>query len=192
MARSTSTGSGPRPVHVRVGRSAGDWLKAIAAFLALAVMVVGVPLSLAWFIGWPLPTTAPSWDLLTQEIGTEVFLNVLGVLVWIAWAQFTACVIVEMRAAFSGMGLPRRVPGAGPSQLLARQLVGALLLLGSAAAGLAPGLGAIGTDTERHHPGGSVVVEAQQTPGQERAERAPGITDADRAMAIPQQEAGEG
>ncbi|MCE7080606.1 BTAD domain-containing putative transcriptional regulator [Streptomyces sp. ST2-7A] len=192
MARSTSTGSGPRPVHVRVGRSAGDWLKAIAAFLALAVMVVGVPLSLAWFIGWPLPTTAPNWEMLTREIGTEVFLNVLGVLVWIAWAQFTACVIVEMRAALSGVGLPRRVPGAGPGQLLARQLVGALLLLGSAAAGFAPGPGAIGADLDRHHPGGpAAVVEAQQTPGQERAERAPGITEADRAMAIPQQDGGE-
>ncbi|GAA1903383.1 BTAD domain-containing putative transcriptional regulator [Streptomyces sodiiphilus] len=163
MARTTTPSPGNRtPVPVKTGRGPGDILRALGAFLALAVLVAGVPLSLAYFIGWPLPSSMPGLDALRQEIGTEVFINVLAVLVWVAWAQFTACVLVEIRAAVSGVGLPRRVPGAGPSQLLARQLVGALLLLGSTAAGFAPGLGQLGA---AFHQPPAVVAEAAQEDG---------------------------
>ncbi|WP_103502850.1 MULTISPECIES: BTAD domain-containing putative transcriptional regulator [unclassified Streptomyces] len=192
MARTTHSGSGNRsPVPVKVGRSFGDVMKAIGAFLALATLVVGVPLSLAYFIGWPLPSEAPSLEMLSQEISTSVFLKVLGVLVWIAWAQFTACVLVEVKAAVSGVGMPTRVPGAGPSQLLARQLVGALLLLGTAAASFTPGLSAIGQgfDGGSQH---SVVAEAEQTPGQERAERAAGPSEAEPAVVLPEADASQG
>jgi hypothetical protein len=192
MARTTHNGSANRvPVPVRVGRSFGDVMKAFLAFIALVVLVVGVPLSLAYRIGWPLPKEAPSLDMLSEEITTGVFLKVLGVLVWIAWAQFTACVLVEVKAAMSGVGLPRRVPGAGPSQLLARQLVGALLLLGTAAASFTPGLSAIGDGFGDQGSQISVVAEAEQTPGQERAERESGPASAERAMALPGETASE-
>lgn len=192
MARTTHTGSANRaPVPVRVRRTFGDVLKAFAAFVALLALVVGVPLSLAYFIGWPLPKQLPSLDMLSEEISTGVFLKVLGVLVWIAWAQFTACVLVEVKAAVSGVGLPRRVPGAGASQLLARQLVGALLLLGTAAAGFTPGISAIGDGFGDQGSKAGVVAEAEQTPGQEAAERSPGMSQAERAMALPQEEAAE-
>src|SRR5690606_38705726 len=49
--------------------------------------------------------------------------------VWIAWLQFTICVVVELRSALSGVGLPARVPLAGPSQRVARTLVASVLLL---------------------------------------------------------------
>ena len=65
-----------------------------------------------------------------------VFINVLTVVVWLAWAQFTACVLVEVKAALSGVGLPARVPGAGPNQLLARQLVTARAAITRAEASL--------------------------------------------------------
>ena len=45
--------------------------------------------------------------------------------------------------------MPNRVPGAGPSQLLARQLVAALLLVGATAASFTPGLSQLG-----QRPGG--------------------------------------
>ncbi|AXE87848.1 hypothetical protein C1703_22870 [Streptomyces sp. Go-475] len=103
----------PQPVRVRQ-RSFGDVVKAFLAFVALLVLLVGVPFALV-----------PSLDWLQQEITVQTFLNILTVVVWLAWAQFTACVLVEMKAALSGAGVPGRVPGAGPSQLSARPLVGA-------------------------------------------------------------------
>lgn len=172
MARrstSSSTGSptGPRnrtpqPVRVR-RRTFGDFVKAFLAFIALLVLVVGVPGALAVQVGWPLPSGAPKLDWLQQEITVQTFLNVLTVIVWLAWAQFTACVLVEAKAALSGVGLAGRVPGAGPSQLLARQLVAALLLVGATAASLTPGLSQLGHGLEGNQKG--TVAAAQQTPG---------------------------
>src|SRR5688572_24767027 len=120
----------PQPVRVR-RRSFGDFVKAFLAFVALAVLLVGVPLALATQAGWPLPETFEPMEWLKQDISVETFLSILTFVVWLAWAQFTACVLVEMKAALSGVGVPGRVPGAGPSQLLARQLVAALLLVGA-------------------------------------------------------------
>lgn len=187
MARTTPTGGGNRtPVPVKVGRSFGDIMKALFAFVALAALVVGVPFSLAVLIGWPLPRTMPSLDTLQNEISTTVFLKVLALCVWIAWAQFTACVLVEVKAALSGVGIPARVPGAGPSQLLARQLVGMLLLVTASAASFVPGISGIGGAFDG---GGSsqVVAEAERTPGgeAEHAYESDGVNRADPTMALP-------
>ncbi|MEV5356467.1 BTAD domain-containing putative transcriptional regulator [Streptomyces sp. NPDC052693] len=152
----------PQPVRIR-RRSFGDFVKAFLAFVALAVLLVGVPLALATQIGWPLPDGVPSLDWLQQEITVHTFLNILTVIVWLAWAQFTACVLVELKAALSGVGVPGRVPGAGPSQLLARQLVAALLLVGATAAGFAPGLSQLGQGYDTPHQ--PTVAAAQATPG---------------------------
>ncbi|MFI5687708.1 BTAD domain-containing putative transcriptional regulator [Streptomyces sp. NPDC051636] len=152
----------PQPVRVR-RRTFGDFVKAFLAFVALLVLVVGVPGALAVTVGRPLPHGAPSLDWLQREITVTTFLHVLTVIVWLAWAQFTACVLVEVKAALSGVGLPGRVPGAGPSQLLARQLVAALLLVGASAASLTPGLSQLGHNLEGNQKG--TVAAAQQTPG---------------------------
>jgi DNA-binding SARP family transcriptional activator len=197
MAGTTPTNRGNRtPVNVRVGRSFGDVMKAMFAFVALVLLVGGVPFSLAYFIGWPLPEEMPDADALMEEISTDAFLKFLGVLVWLAWAQFTACVLVEVKAAVSGVGLPRRVPGAGPSQMLARQLVSALLLLTASAASLTPALSSMPTYFD--NPGGSnaPVAEAQQTPGQAnegggRGAGPAGGTHAEPAVAIPDEGGGD-
>ncbi|WP_254398769.1 BTAD domain-containing putative transcriptional regulator [Streptomyces sp. AC602_WCS936] len=152
----------PQPVRVR-RRSFGDFVKAFLAFVVLLVLVVGVPLALAMQIGWPLPDGVPSLDWLQREITVQTFLNILTVVVWFAWAQFTACVLVEVKAALSGVGVPGRVPGSGPSQLLARQLVAALLLVGATAASLTPGLSQLGQSIEGNQK--PSVAAAQQTPG---------------------------
>lgn len=166
---SSSTGSSPaprnrtpQPVRVR-RRSFGDFVKAFLAFVVLAGLVVGVPLALAVTVGWPFPDGAPGLDWLQREITVETFLRILTVIVWFAWAQFTACVLVEVKAALSGVGVPGRVPGAGPSQLLARQLVAALLLVGATAASLTPGLSQLGHGLEGNQK--PSVAAAQQTPG---------------------------
>ncbi|MEU0220843.1 hypothetical protein ABZ281_39995, partial [Streptomyces sp. NPDC006265] len=144
-------------------RSFGDFVKAFFAFLALAVLLVGVPGALATQIGWPLPDGVPSFDWLQQEITVHTFLNILTVIVWLAWAQFTACVLVEMKAALSGVGVPGRVPGGGPSQLLARQLVAALLLVGATAASFTPGLSQLGNSYDANQK--PTVAAAQASPG---------------------------
>ncbi|MFE1026725.1 BTAD domain-containing putative transcriptional regulator [Streptomyces sp. NPDC058818] len=152
----------PQPVRVR-RRSFGDFVKAFLAFAVLLVLVVGVPLALATQIGWPLPDGMPGLDWLQREITVQTFLHILTVVVWFAWAQFTACVLVEVKAALSGVGVPGRVPGSGPSQLLARQLVAALLLVGATAASLTPGLSQLGQSLEGNQQ--PSVAAAQQTPG---------------------------
>ncbi|MFH8973070.1 BTAD domain-containing putative transcriptional regulator [Streptomyces sp. NPDC017890] len=152
----------PQPVRVR-RRSFGDFVKAFLAFVVLAGLVVGVPLALAMTAGWPFPDGAPGLDWLQREITVNTFLSILTVIVWFAWAQFTACVLVEVKAALSGVGVPGRVPGSGPSQLLARQLVAALLLVGATAASLTPGLSQLGQGMEGNQK--PSVAAAQQTPG---------------------------
>ncbi|MFD8521773.1 BTAD domain-containing putative transcriptional regulator [Streptomyces capillispiralis] len=152
----------PQPVRVRQ-RTFGDFLKAFLAFVALLVLLVGVPLALAVWAGWPLPSTFEPMEWLKQDISVSTFVSILTFVVWLAWAQFTACVLVEMKAALSGVGVPGRVPGAGPSQLLARQLVAALLLVGATAASFTPGLSQLGQGLEGNQR--PAVAAAQQTPG---------------------------
>ncbi|WP_037910586.1 BTAD domain-containing putative transcriptional regulator [Actinacidiphila yeochonensis] len=172
MARTGATGhnrtraGGAASTPPRRRRTPGDILRAFAAFVALLVLVVGVPAALVHFIGSPFPHHVDS-DVLQQPITSETFVNTLAVVVWLAWAQFTACVLVEAKAAVSGVGMPTRVPASGPSQMLARQLVAALLLIGVSTAGLVPGLSQLG---QTHQPldqaRGGIAATAQQTPGQ--------------------------
>ena len=135
----------PVPLVLRKRRRTfGDVLTGLAAFLTLVVLVAGVPLALAYFVGWPLPHKMPSGNILNSKIDTKTFTNTLAILVWIAWAQFSACVIVEVVGAARGVGMPGHVPLSGGSQLLARQLVAAVLLITASASSFAPGLSSLG------------------------------------------------
>lgn len=122
----------PGPRRVR------DMLSGLGAAVVLLLFLVGVPLALSRAFGWPLPRALPSVRMLQRPVDASVLLRALAVLVWLAWAQFAACVLAEVRAELSGVGLPAAVPGPESSQLLARRLVTATLLLASAAASLAP------------------------------------------------------
>jgi Bacterial transcriptional activator domain len=117
-----------------------DLLPGLAAVLLLLGLLAGVPFALVTLVGWPLPRRLPSLGLetLRAPVDATTVVNVLALVVWVAWAQFTACVLVEVKAAVAGAGLPARVPLGGLNQLLARQLVAAALLLTASAAGLAP------------------------------------------------------
>ncbi|MFJ3983657.1 BTAD domain-containing putative transcriptional regulator [Streptomyces fungicidicus] len=152
----------PQPVRVR-RRTFGDFVKAFLAFVALLALLIGVPFALAVTAGWPFPETFEPMEWLKQDISVGTFLSILTFVVWLAWAQFTACVLVEMKAALSGVGVPGRVPGAGPSQLLARQLVAAVLLVGATAASFTPGLSQLGQSLDGNQR--PTVAAAQQTPG---------------------------
>jgi hypothetical protein len=112
-------------------------LTGTAAALGIAALVLGVPVALLTLVGSPLPTTMPSRGWLTADISFGTVLAVISVAVWLAWAHFVVCLVVEWRAGRRGAGVPRSILFAGGSQVLARRLVGAVLLLAGAAT-LAP------------------------------------------------------
>ncbi|PZF80510.1 BTAD domain-containing putative transcriptional regulator [Jiangella anatolica] len=111
--------------------------QALAAGFALALLVIGVPVLLLVLGGPPpVPTSLPGRDDLTATIGADQLVGVLLWVVWLAWLQFTICVLIELRSAVRGVGLPGRVPLSGPTQRFARALV-ASVLVATAAVGQA-------------------------------------------------------
>jgi hypothetical protein len=126
------------PVRIDRGRSASDVLAGVLALVALAALLLGVPFALLTFFGSPIPHKLPSTETLTQRLDTSALLHVLVVIVWLAWAQLTACVLVEAYAGVRGVGVPARVPLAGGPQALAHRLVVAALLLFTATTAVMP------------------------------------------------------
>ncbi|MGD0603844.1 MAG: hypothetical protein ABSA53_09630 [Streptosporangiaceae bacterium] len=151
-----------RPVTIR-HRTPGDVLAGIAAVVALTALTIGVPIALITVIGLPWPHTMPAVSALTSQLDISSILRILSVVIWLAWIQLAWCVLVEIKAAVSNVGVPSRVPLAGPTQSAAHRLVTAALLLFTAAAALAP---AIHNATP---PRPVPSVSAQVTPGPELA-----------------------
>jgi len=127
----------------RVNRR-GDTARGLAATVVMLVAALGIPAGLLFAFGNPLPASAAA-SVLHGIISSEFIVDVVVCVVWIAWAQFTACLVSELVAGLRGSGLPRRIPLAGAQQDLARRLVTAVLLLATAAHGLhsAPGPGGV-------------------------------------------------
>lgn len=167
-------------VEQRPRRVASSVLSAVL----LLLLVVGVPAGLLALDAAPaIPRSLPSLDALTGTIGVEQLLAVLVWIVWLAWLQFTICTAVELRSALSGVGLPARVPLAGPSQRLARTLVVSVLLLataaGQASAAVAPHSPAhsdVGVAISAPAVAGEVAAVAAVTEAPAEAEAAQGET----------------
>ncbi|MDT5266971.1 MAG: hypothetical protein QOI90_3597, partial [Mycobacterium sp.] len=122
-------------------------LKALGATLVLLILIVGVPLGMAATIGNPLHGWA---DLKAGDLTDAVIIDLLAVIVWLAWAQFAVSVIVEFGAAVRHVQRPIRIPMVpGSSQHLAHALVGAALLLGTATAALASPVHALAATSAR-------------------------------------------
>jgi len=102
-------------------------VRGLLAALALAALIVGAPVLLVREVGWPLPTTVPSWGEVSRSITTgaiedATIIKALAVLVWFAWANFAAGVLVEVSATARD-GVARRVAGLGAAQHLAANLL---------------------------------------------------------------------
>jgi hypothetical protein len=122
----------------------------VGILLALTLLVVGVPALLVALSGPPpVPTSLPGREELTRSIGMEQVLTVLVAIVWLAWLQFMTCLIVELFSTIRHHGVPAPVPFSGPSQRLARALVGGLLLAGVFGGQVATVLNAVGGDGAR-------------------------------------------
>jgi hypothetical protein len=166
------------PVKVR-GRTPGDVLAGVGAVLLLAALTIGVPIALVTVVGLPLPHTLPKASALTSQLDITAILRILSVIIWLAWVQLVWCVLVEIKAAVSNVGVPGRVPLAGATQSVAHRLVTAALLLFTAAAALAPAVTSSGPPrlvtsvSAQFAPGVSAPSAAQTAARQAPAHTAP-------------------
>jgi DNA-binding SARP family transcriptional activator len=108
----------------------------LAALLAILLLAVGVPLGLAYVVGWPLPHALPSLAELSRAftggaIPDEFIVKALAVIGWTYWAQFMVCLWAELAAARKGRPT-RHLPLAWLNQTVAARLIGAVLLLSPA------------------------------------------------------------
>ena len=123
-------------------------LRRLLSLVALLAIVVGVPVLLLSLSGRPpIPTRLPTRDDLTQHLGVDQLLIVLVAVVWLAWLQFVVCLIVELFSAVNHRGVPSPVPFSGPSQRLARMLIGGILLSSVVLGQIAAVTGALSDNT---------------------------------------------
>ncbi len=112
------------------------------AALALLGVVVGLPVALVIFVGWPLPPALPTAEQLggwlTSPLSDNVIVDGLAVAAWMLWAAFLPAVISEARAARRGLPTPATT---GTSRNPLR--IGAAALVTALALGGLPGIGAV-------------------------------------------------
>lgn len=143
-------------------------LRGVGSALLTVVIVVGVPVGLLLALGSPIPTTLPGRDVLTAELDPTAVLRIVSILVWLAWAHFVVCLVVEWRSERRGHGLPTHVPLGGGSQLVARRLVASILLLAGTSvltapfAADAPSRPAPAAAQAQPGPAGDVVEDARR------------------------------
>jgi nucleoid-associated protein YgaU len=105
-----------------------------ASFGAAVLLVVGVPVALAVFVGWPLPTSLPDGDALSRALRTgisdEVVVNTLAVIAWLAWSQLVLGLAAEVVGVVRGRERPQ-LPVLPAMQGFATRLVAGVLLLGA-------------------------------------------------------------
>jgi hypothetical protein len=164
-----------QPVRIDRRRSTGDVVVGALALVALAALVLGVPFALLTFFGSPIPHTMPSADVLTRRLDSGALMRILVIIVWLAWAQLTACVLVEAYAGVRGVGVPARVPLAGGPQALAHRLVVAALLLFTATTAVMPALTAPrATHVQRLGPPDRIEPVQAAHPAEPAMEHTPG------------------
>ena len=105
--------------------------RGLGAFIVVVVFVVGVPVGLVAYVGWPLPTTIPTLDeiqlALRSGIDPQLLINTLAVIVWITWIQLVITLAAEAFAAIRGRTV-RRLPVLPGLQPAVVQLVAAITL----------------------------------------------------------------
>ena len=119
-------------------RHLNNLARGFGALIVTLLLVVGVPLGLIAYVGWPLPTRLPTLDeiqlALRSGIDPLLLINTLAVIVWITWAQLVAALTVEFTAVARGKAASR-VPVLPGMQAAAARLVATITLI---AASLGP------------------------------------------------------
>ncbi|MGH9030834.1 MAG: LysM peptidoglycan-binding domain-containing protein [Acidimicrobiia bacterium] len=108
--------------------------RGLGASIVLLALVVGVPVFLAFAVGWPLPRAVPAWadvrDTFTGDVplDPDTVWKILAVVVWIAWAQLAVAAVVEVVALARG-GIASPIRGLAHMQGLTGPLLSAAALL---------------------------------------------------------------
>lgn len=96
-----------------------DPLRRLLALLVLVTAVLGVPIGLGRLGGAYLPDEVPSWAQVTAALSGpdtgSVFLGLLVVTGWVAWACCALSVVVELVSQLRGLP-PLRLPGLSAPQ----------------------------------------------------------------------------
>ena len=166
--------------------------RGLSALVGVAILVVGVPVALTAWVGWPLPTEVPTLSqigaaLRDTYVPDEFLVKALAVVCWLVWIELVASLLVEAVAYVRGRKAGT-VPFAGGLQRGAARLIATVALLGSllATKGLAspggPGLRALAPPTPQ-----PVVTLVADDPPDDRLARA-GAPEGARLAAAPSYE----
>jgi len=103
------------------------------SLLLLIALLLGVPLALSLFVGWPLPHQVPSWAevskaLTSTDIPSAFYSGAFAVVCWLIWLQLLASVALEAVAQMRGVAAPT-LPLGGRLQGLVRKLVASIALI---------------------------------------------------------------
>lgn len=116
-------------------------LNGLAALVVTLVLVVGVPVGLTIWVGWPLPTSLPTLAevelALRSGIDPQLVINTLAVIVWLHWLQLAATLTAEIIAVAKGR-TARLLPVLPGIQQTAARLVATITLIGASLAPVKP------------------------------------------------------
>ncbi|MGH3359548.1 MAG: hypothetical protein ACRDO7_12155 [Nocardioidaceae bacterium] len=168
QTRLPSTGA-PRNRAVEV-------LAGLVALIGAVVVVVGVPVGLWLVAGAPW---APSVDesILSDNVSARDTIVVIAIVLWVVWAYFCACLLVEAVAEARGSRIaPQLLGGGGGTQALARRIVAGVVLIGGTTASTVAATHAITMPTDTglsqkalpQLPSGAGAAATPSHPGPER------------------------
>jgi len=170
----TRTPSTARLPSTPPGSRAGEIVRGLLTLVGTLAVVLAVPVVLWTAFQEPWPSTAPTTKWLTDPITTGTILEVLAVVVWLAWLHFVLCLVVEVVSEVRGRGFAPRVPGAGVgTQALARRVVAAVVLVSGTAGVTVPTASAVLNDAS---PTAVVQTAQREEPG-ERTHAAPVVVE---------------
>jgi DNA-binding SARP family transcriptional activator/LysM repeat protein len=107
-------------------------LTGLAAFLAILIALIGVPVVLWALKGNPIPSHLPSWDTIKTTLSSpddgSMFTGFLVIAGWAGWLLFATSIAFDAGARIRHIETPK-IPALGMSQRAAGVLVGAAGLL---------------------------------------------------------------
>ncbi len=157
-------------MRVRTPNRLVDAGRGLLALAGVGLMVVGVPLALASWVGSPLPAGVPTLSEVTTAlrdtyIPDEFLVKALALVCWLVWIELVASLLVEAVAYVRGRKAGR-VPLAGGLQRGAARLVATVALLGAvfASKGMHQPAGLPGQPYPFAHPAVTVTVDEAPVP----------------------------
>lgn len=106
------------------------FLKALASFIVLAAVLIGIPAALIALAGNPVPSWSELQGFMTAPDVGGLFLvhTLLPIIAWIAWATFAVAILLELPAQIRGVKAPR-IPVLGVQQRMAGALIAAIVVV---------------------------------------------------------------